>query len=392
MRVLLTTHPIASHFAPLIPIGKALQKVGHSVAVASASDFHPFVIGAGFNALVSEPDWKTDSDIARVMAEQERYLGGDHAAFVVQNLFIRTVGKRSLNLMEKAINSWNPDIIISEITEFTARLVAERKGLPVATVHFGIDMGKSVWKNIIKGALDDLRIDAGLSIDPQLNLMTGELSLCLAPSSYQPKNDIVSDNCHFFRPSQTDQIYEDGLPSWIEDLPDRPNVYATLGNAFGSMQWIFEKIVDGLSSEHVNTIITVGHGIDPGNLRARSSNLHIERFIPNSLLLPCCQVVICHAGYGTVMGSLIAGLPMVLIPLAADQFHHAARCKELGVAMIINKNDITPQTIRHAVRKMLYSYNYKLCAKKMKEDIDNTPDVENSISLFENLVRTRKSW
>ena len=323
MRVLLTTHPIASHFAPLIPIGKALQKVGHSVAVASASDFHPFVIGAGFNALVSEPDWKTDSDIARVMAEQERYLGGDHAAFVVQNLFIRTVGKRSLNLMEKAINSWNPDIIISEITEFTGRLFAERKGLPVATVHFGIDMGKSVWKNIIKSALDDLRIDAGLSIDPQLNLMTGELSLCLAPSSYQPKNDIVSDNCHFFRPSQTDQIYEEGLPSWIEDLPDRPNVYATLGNAFGSMQWIFEKIVDGLSSEHVNTIITVGHGIDPGNLDARSSNLHVERFIPNSLLLPHCRVVICHAGYGTVMGSLIAGLPMVLIPLAADQFHHA---------------------------------------------------------------------
>ena len=43
-------------------------------------------------------------------------------------------------------------------------------------------------------------------------------------------------------------------------------------------------------------------------------------YVPQSLLLPKCAAVICHAGAGTVLGALAAGLPLLLLPQGADQY------------------------------------------------------------------------
>lgn len=115
----------------------------------------------------------------------------------------------------------------------------------------------------------------------------------------------------------------DGLPAWIGDLPPQdttPRVYITLGTVF-EHPGIFEVILDGLKDEPMSVIVTVGRQIDPERFGAQPPNVHIEQYIPQSLLFPHCDLVVCHGGSGTSLSALDHGLPIVMVPLGADQLY-----------------------------------------------------------------------
>jgi len=69
---------------------------------------------------------------------------------------------------------------------------------------------------------------------------------------------------------------------------------------------------------------------------ARPANVQIERYVPQKHLLPHCQLVVSHGGSDSVLGALAHGLPMVLLPIGADQPLNAVRCHALGVARVLD--------------------------------------------------------
>ena len=51
--------------------------------------------------------------------------------------------------------------------------------------------------------------------------------------------------------------------------------------------------------------------------------------MPQQRLLNSAELFVTHAGYSSVREALTAGVPMVCLPLFADQPHNAARVEEL---------------------------------------------------------------
>ena len=65
--------------------------------------------------------------------------------------------------------------------------------------------------------------------------------------------------------------------------------------------------------------------------------------------LPRCDAVLCHAGTGTTLAALVAGLPLVLVPQGADQFDNARACQRAGAAKVLVPDDVDPRAVREAV-------------------------------------------
>jgi len=70
-------------------------------------------------------------------------------------------------------------------------------------------------------------------------------------------------------------------------------------------------------------------GVPDGPLPA---NVFVVGPTPHEALFPRCAMVIHHGGSGTTHSACRAGVPSVVMPLAADQFFWAARLQALGVA------------------------------------------------------------
>jgi UDP:flavonoid glycosyltransferase YjiC (YdhE family) len=88
-------------------------------------------------------------------------------------------------------------------------------------------------------------------------------------------------------------------------------------------------------------VLTVGGAVDPAGLGPQPAHVHVERNVPQSLLLPRCDLVVCQGGSGTVVAALAHGLPLVVIPPGVDQPANAERVAALGMGRSVGPEERT---------------------------------------------------
>jgi UDP:flavonoid glycosyltransferase YjiC (YdhE family) len=104
------------------------------------------------------------------------------------------------------------------------------------------------------------------------------------------------------------------------------------------------------------------------------------------LLFPRCDLVVTHGGTGTVMSALGHGLPLVIVPVSADQPDNARRGERLGVAAVIAPDRRTPSAFRDAVRGVLGDPGYRLNAERLQEEMARLPGPEQVVGWLEGLA------
>jgi MGT family glycosyltransferase len=168
-------------------------------------------------------------------------------------------------------------------------------------------------------------------------------------------------------------------------------VYFTLGTIFNLESGdLFERVLAGIRDLPINLIATVGNEIDPSEFGPQPANIQITQYIPQAAILPHCTLAIVHGGSGSVMGALAYGVPMVIIPLGADQPHNADRCADLGVAQVLDAIEATSADIRAAVLAVLNSPHFRQNAERLRAEIASLPGTSYALGLIEQLASERQ--
>jgi MGT family glycosyltransferase len=211
------------------------------------------------------------------------------------------------------------------------------------------------------------------------------LTLRPFPPSFPDPALPVTPTTHYVRPLLGDRSGPEELPPWVATIPDQPVVYVGLGTVFNEPA-IFRAFLTGLRDEALTVIVTVGRDQDPADYGPQPNNVHIERYIPLSLLLPHCDLVVTNGGSGTLTAALAHGLPVVVVPVTADQPENAARCAALGFGQVVVPTDLTSEVARHAVRAVLEDPTYRAAAEQMCAEIADLPGSEYAVALLERLA------
>ena len=302
---------------------------------------------------------------------------------MVPMIFAGTTVEHSLSDMLAHGRAWRPAVVIRENLEFAGLLMAEALGLPHAVVEV------AAWRPhlhpLAGEALDRHRARIGLPSDPDHSSLFRHLLLIPRPPSLLDLSTLPA-TAHTIQPLIFDRSGDEVLPAWVDELPDLPLVYATLGTAFNQAPGVLAAIISGLRDEPMTLVVTTGRDQDPAAFGPQPSNVHIERYIPQSLLFPHCDAVVTHGGSGTVMAALRYGLPMVVVPIAADQPENARLCAELGVGRVIEPASRTPKAIREATRDVLGDLKYRANAERFRDEIAALPGFDHTVRLIENLA------
>jgi UDP:flavonoid glycosyltransferase YjiC (YdhE family) len=390
MRILFTFAGGSGHLDPLVPFARAAAAAGHVVAFAGRPWMVPTVRALGFDVFTAG----SDAGLTPVrrpllpvdMEREERDLRDGFAR--------RIARERAVDLLPLC-GSWRPDALVSEETDFGAMVVAERLGIPHATVLVNAS-GSFVRPDVVAEALDELRALHGLGPDPDLTMPSRHLALSPFPPSLRDPAFPLPATGHAIRPAALDAAPGDGPPYWLTrpsapPAPSmaaaaRPVVYVTLGTVFPMESGdLFSRVLDGLEDQPMDLVVTVGRDMDPTELGPRPSNVRIERYLPQASLLPHCSVVVAHGGSGSVVGALAHGVPMVLIPMGADQPLIAARCEALGVARVLDPIAATPRDVREAVWALLSDPAYGAAAMRLRGECLALPGRARAVELLEGL-------
>jgi UDP:flavonoid glycosyltransferase YjiC (YdhE family) len=92
------------------------------------------------------------------------------------------------------------------------------------------------------------------------------------------------------------------------------------------------RAVENLDAD---VLITVGRDADPGMLGTPPPQVRVERWVDQATILRRAAAVVCHGGGGSVLGALAAGVPLVVVPLfAEDQHINARRVAAVGAGLV----------------------------------------------------------
>lgn len=383
MRVLFTCQPGSGHLHPLVALAQAIEAAGHEVAFASTSGFCPNIEGTGFRCFRAGID-DTQDELRQRQKQQATLSSKEQGYLMLEHVFAGTRAERSLPDVLDIIHRWQPDLVVRDNTEFAGCVAAERAGIPHATVQ--LTAARSRFMQKVAAPLNRLCVSVGLPPCEPADLLFRYLVLSPRPSSLWNPAVPVPPTSHAFRYAGFSQSGTEQLPGWVAELEVRPTVYATLGTVFNHMTPILSAIIEGLRQEPINLIVTVGRNRDPREFGEQPPNVHIERYIPQNLLLPYCDLVVTHGGSGTIMDALSVGLPLVILPVGADQPDNAQACVDVGVARVIQSDQRTAEAIRDATRDVLQDPRYRWNAERIRAEIDVLPGLEYSVTLLEKLA------
>jgi len=278
-------------------------------------------------------------------------------------------------------------VIVRDSQEYGGCVAAEMLGIPHA-VHEAVAFDAATRADMFE-PLADLRAAYGLPPDPEQEMPERYLVLSPFPPSLAGVAAAPRPTRHAFRSTPFDRSADDVAPEWPLPIPGCPLIYATLGTVVSNRTWILEAFIAALRDERLNVVVTVGRERDPGQFGPQPPHVRVERYIPQSLLFPRCDLVISHGGSNTMLTALAHGIPQVMVPIAADQPDNAERCSAAGVARVVLPADATAESIREAALAVLGDPSFRRSAERIRDEMAALAGTDYALALLERLARDK---
>lgn len=390
MRVLCSTTPMDGAFGPFIALGRALVERGHEVVVASGANLRGRVAENGLE--FSQAGLSAMEGMLRARADVEVMAApaGDRVRFPAA-MFGSVHPAAKLAALRELGASRPLDLVLHPPVDFAGPLLAAELGVPSVCYGFGQPFDPRLVAAMAARARP-LWEAAGLEPDPYGGIYRGGY---LDPRPPRLRNGATVPAAMGTFPIRP-EIPGDpaaSLPAWAEQMGDRPVVYVSLGTApLFNQPEKFAPLVAGLAGEEVEVILTVSDLNDPAAFGELPATVHAERWLPLAPLLRRCDAVLCHAGTGTTLAALTAGLPLVLVPQGADQFDNARACEIAGVARVLMPGQVTAAAVGNSVRAVLApDSSERAAAEALAAEIGLMPSAANVARDLESIADRREA-
>ncbi len=145
-------------------------------------------------------------------------------------------------------------------------------------------------------------------------------------------------------------------------------------------------MIEGLQRLDVNVVATVGPASDPLAVDPGDPRVVVERFVPQDVILPRCSLAVTHGGSGSVLGPLLHGLPLVVVPLGADHFENAAAVERAGAGIVVTPDRLTADTVAEAAARCLTDHELRSAAARIAAELSAMPAAADVVPRIEQLA------
>jgi UDP:flavonoid glycosyltransferase YjiC (YdhE family) len=372
----------------MVPVARALGGAGHDVVIATSAPFCPFVEAAGFRALSVGLDW-LESEVERAFPDvfpDPTSLGDIQRGW--QTVFTRA-GAAAVPELVRVVGDLHPDLVLGESLDLTGPLCADATGVPHALVGVGPPRPLPMLADRVGAPWNTARAALGLAPDPGLARFCPHLYLDTCPPSLRPYPPSPQAAAGWqVRPMSPDHPDASSL-GWLEGERDQPLVYVTMGTVFNRVADAFRPVLEALADEPVSVLVTVGANRDPATVDALAANIRIERFVPQSVVMPGADLVICHGGFNTTVMALAHGVPVIGLPVVRDNSDTTFRVRACGAGLELDPRTATPRSVGMAVRAVLGDALYRANAQRLAREIAAMPPPDAAVLRLERLVDER---
>jgi UDP:flavonoid glycosyltransferase YjiC (YdhE family) len=357
VRILFTCRPAYGHLFPLLPLANAARAAGHEVVFGTGEAFVPKVQELGFET------HRVGISIRDAEAEAQRRHGADAGFLDIGiTMFAELLPQATMADLRPLLPGLRPDLVVYEQSDVGAGALAQQAGIPAVSLV----IGRSMPPEVLAVAAERL---APLWGTLPADAMFGDACIDVWPDSVRDPGSAAVPKVFPMRPTP----YDADVP--LPPLPDDGFVYLTLGTVVYGATQVLRGAIAALSRLPVDVLVAAGPG-DPAALGPVPENVRVAGFVPQAEVLKHAGLVVHHGGTGTVLGTLAAGLPQLILPQGADQFANAETLSALGAAKALVGDAIRIDAIESAVRELRDGSAAREVARGIAAEIAGMPAPE----------------
>ena len=384
----------AGHAFPAIALAVQLVRRGHEVAVETWQRWSEHVEAAGIH-FYAAPEYQ-------VFPTRERAMKPYEAVF-------HAVGDT-----RRSIRDFGPDAAVNDVLTLAPALSAELEGVPVATLvpHFyppsipgtppyGLGampargpLGRALWRAIRepigrgvergRRELNETRRRVGLA---PLERPYGGISdrLCIVgtfPQLEYPR--LWPAHVHVTGPL----VWQP--PGGEHEWPagEGPRVLVAPSTAQDPGQTLLKASLAALARLPVRVLAVRRPGTT--GLSA-AANTRLVEWVSYERAMPRADLVICHAGHGTLATALAWGAPVVTVPAAGDMAENGARAQWAGAGLNLPGRFLTATTLRWTVERALERPGLRTRARELAGWARTHDGAETGARLVERFAAERRA-
>ncbi|MFI7670174.1 macrolide family glycosyltransferase [Nocardia sp. NPDC049526] len=380
--------PIVSHVLPSLEIIRELVARGHRVTYANDPAVADLITATGAEFVsctsvlpVADNNWPDDP-------------------VAVMNLFLDNA-IQALAQLRAAYEHDPADLYLYDIGAYAARALAESQHRPVLQLSPTF----VAWKGYEQDVAAPLRhlpgadayrtkfaqwlADSGAATT-DVDAFSGlpDRALALIPRAMQPHADQVdTGTVTFIGPCFGTR--EEGQ-SWVRPADAEKVLLISLGSAYTRQPEFYRQCLaayGNLSGWHV--VLQIGRHTYPQELGAIPPNVEVHSWVPQRAILDQADAFVTHAGMGGCGEGLLAGVPMIAVPQAAEQFINADRLVELGVARRIDTAEATVEMLRNTLNELVTDAEVTRRSARLRADTQAEGGTERAADLIENIIVNR---
>ncbi|WP_431033264.1 macrolide family glycosyltransferase [Streptomyces sp. P6-2-1] len=372
--------PLVSHMRPSLDIVRELVARGHRVTYAT----DPAV------AHLVEPTGAQLVPVTTVLPHTDHEWPEDPIG--AMGLFLDD-GVQSLPQLRAAYESDPADLYLYDIGAYHARALAEAQGRPLVQLSpafvgwegYAEEVGAHI-KALPGADAYQARFSEWLA---ECGATTGDVdafmgpparSLALVPRVMQPHADRVdTDVVTFVGP-----CFDAAEETWERPADAERVLLVSLGSAYTRQPAFYRACVGAfgeLPGWHV--VLQIGTYVDPAELGPVPGNVEVHSWVPQRAILARSDAFVTHAGMGGCGEALLAGVPMIAVPQAVDQFANADRLVELGIARRIDTAEATAERLREALLALVNDPEVAVRSARIREGCRTEGGTSRAADLIE---------
>ena len=165
-------------------------------------------------------------------------------------------------------------------------------------------------------------------------------------------------------------------------------IYLSLGSLGSADVELMKRLVSVLADTPHRYVVSKGPRADEFELPDRMWG---EARLPQTSIIPHCDLVITHGGNNTTTEAWHFGKPMVVLPLFWDQYDNAQRVAELGLGVRLDTYGFEDQELRDAVDRLLEDRPLRERLAAEGETIRSRDGKRKAADLIEDLGRRARA-
>lgn len=380
--------PAHGHVNPTLALVEELVKKGEQVIYYCSEEFRAKIerTGAEFRCLSSSYD--------------HRVAGISSNVFTILRLGMEANRELIPRVLEE-VKRENPDYLIHDIMVFFGRVIKKTMNIPtiVSIPIFVLDdhtlrefpLGFK-FKMLVMAliGLPDIigiflisrwyRKHYGIKVSDAISLQQNFSALNIVYTSrfFQPGFNAHDKRFKFIGPEIYHKRENQNFP--VNILKGKKVIYISLGTAFGKKPKFYHMCFRAFGNSDMQVILSVGSLVDISKLKNIPRNIMVRNHVPQLQILKYLDVFITHGGMNSTAEGIVYGVPLIVVPQAADQYLVARRVEQLGAGIYLKYP--TVNKLRKAVDKILSTEEYKKKCKIIADSFMKSGGVKAGVRVI----------